>query len=691
MIDCHNIWGFLLQTVSVSLTAILLMVVKWLLADKLSPRWQYGVWSILAVRVLLPVTSSGYVWMPFSLWLETWKAMVERTLDSAYTQVYAQISISFGLPIVDRFPESVTDWLFLIYIAGVLGCLLWYAASYCRLRRLLRYGRPVSEEVQNRITGVCEKYDLKGCRAIQIPGLSSAFICGVIRPVLVIPAQKCADDIGSDRNGSVCGETGAIPDDKILLHELMHQKYQDALQNLCWCVLRAFHWCNPFLHYVFNRIGNDMESLCDQRVLEHLKGEERREYGKILLSMANEQYARAPGTTSLSNGGRNISRRITAITRFKKYPKGMELVSVCIMIVLACPVVIGTSNTCGWDPYFPFETKWKFEQSMAMARVDRCTTVAGALDTYAKGLMNENGSYIATASSITKHKELADTMRYHTESEDRVSYHLDAGSGLEYVDSSAGYYIYNLEQLSNGSYEAILGFDVTAFLNEDGEGLISDEEGNHIGGCVLIPVIVSYEDAWVVEERGERQKLYGVNNQWGIYSDHDEIPWIRQYAASGESGSVTVKLRTVYMADVQNSTWSFGNSFADSAKRNAEFNYGYLFTYAMYTCDGSSMGEVPESAVAIQLTELSSVDEEPENKELVLVEGYGGTTSSSDGRCSGSKSIDQDWDGTVDLGGGMTESGHLIKEPISLPEAYWAGVFWDDQLVEELKPREVVQ
>ena len=44
-----NIWGILLQTVTVSLTAGLLLLLKGLMADKLSPRWQYGVWPSLVI------------------------------------------------------------------------------------------------------------------------------------------------------------------------------------------------------------------------------------------------------------------------------------------------------------------------------------------------------------------------------------------------------------------------------------------------------------------------------------------------------------------------------------------------------------------------------------------------------------------------------------------------------------------
>ena len=50
-----SIWAFLLQTASVSLAAALLLLLKTIFADKLSPRWQYGIWSLLALRILLPV------------------------------------------------------------------------------------------------------------------------------------------------------------------------------------------------------------------------------------------------------------------------------------------------------------------------------------------------------------------------------------------------------------------------------------------------------------------------------------------------------------------------------------------------------------------------------------------------------------------------------------------------------------
>ena len=54
-----NLWGVLLQTCSVSLVAGLLLGLKRVWKQTLSPRWQSALWGILAVRILFPVTMTG--------------------------------------------------------------------------------------------------------------------------------------------------------------------------------------------------------------------------------------------------------------------------------------------------------------------------------------------------------------------------------------------------------------------------------------------------------------------------------------------------------------------------------------------------------------------------------------------------------------------------------------------------------
>ena len=309
----YNIWGFFLQTIAVSVVAGIILLLKKIFEDKLSPKWQYGIWVLLAIRILIPVNVSSYVIPQFALWMEMLKAGIEEKMHSAFTNIYMPIRVYHVIPYITKAPLSITDWLFVIYIVGVIIFLLKYLFAYIRLRMLLKQGNQVNTEVETKLHSVCDTYGLKACKMVAVNGLSSAFICGIFRPVLVIPAECDVDE-------------------KVLLHELLHYKHHDILQNIVWCILRSLHWCNPLVHFAVNQIENDMESMCDQCVLELLEGEERREYGHILLSMANQKYARIPGTTSISNGGNNISKRIAAIVRFKKYPQGMALVSICIIL-----------------------------------------------------------------------------------------------------------------------------------------------------------------------------------------------------------------------------------------------------------------------------------------------------------------------------------------------------------------------
>ena len=90
----ENIWSFLLQTLSVSLIGLLLLVVKLLLRNRLSPRWQYAVWGVLAVRLMVPASTYGKdIFLPLPLWVETVKLTVEQGLSSAYTAFYEAVRV----------------------------------------------------------------------------------------------------------------------------------------------------------------------------------------------------------------------------------------------------------------------------------------------------------------------------------------------------------------------------------------------------------------------------------------------------------------------------------------------------------------------------------------------------------------------------------------------------------------------
>ena len=358
----NTLWELLLQTLNVSTVALFILIVKRIFNDKLSPRWQFSVWGLVLISVLIPAGIAGrVVLIPWAQILE----MLKIVLFHDYSLMH------IPLPVILL---KSADPAVVICAAGTVIMGLIYLNSYFRLKRLVSKGTQADPQTLQLVRDTAVKYHLSSCPVKVTEGISSAFIFGVIHPVLVLPQGQTVQEL-------------------VILHELLHYQHRDPLWSVVIAAVRCLHWFNPFLWYCCNEAGNDLESLCDQRVLETVEGEQRREYGKILLSMVNEKYARAAGTSSLANGGRNISRRIEAIVRFKQYPKGMQLVSVCILMIMSFPLCVGARSEVPSSLTELYSSKPEAYRIIAMARTQSCSTPEGALDTYAKTLLSQSTAY----------------------------------------------------------------------------------------------------------------------------------------------------------------------------------------------------------------------------------------------------------------------------------------------------------
>ena len=371
----ENIWMVLQQTAAASLAALFLLILQRIFLDKLSPRWQYGVWLVLLLRLLVPAGFGGRpTVLDVTFWVETLRTRVELGLNSAYSTPFAASLPAAPVPLPPAgAPTSWTDWAFLIYCAGVVLWAAWFVVSAVRLSLRVRDGVPVEGERRAAIEALAKQQQLPMPRRIvECRWARTPFVVGVVRPALVLPM-------------------GWALDGKVVLHELLHLKYRDVWAGWLTTALRCLHWCNPFLWFVFDKTGNDRESLCDQRVLERLEGEDRRDYGRCLLAMADDKAIRTPGATTMANGARAVKARIEAIARFKRFPQGMGLVSGCIVFALSLSLVAGVPVSAAGE-----ETTVRASQeveiapelvaeTLALASQNRATTVAGALDAYGKG------------------------------------------------------------------------------------------------------------------------------------------------------------------------------------------------------------------------------------------------------------------------------------------------------------------
>ena len=640
----RDIWSFLLQTLTASGTALLLLAVKAMFRDKLSPRWQFASWGILAAMLLVPAGLGGrYV-------LVNWPFYVEAVRSALTGEFGALAKVAAPVPLPSLAPlRSVEDWLFFLYIVGAALLLVRYIVSYVCLRLALRRGAPADGAP---VRAVAERYGLPACPAVEVDGLPSAFVCGVFRPVLALPA-------------------GAAVDEKILLHELLHLKHRDAAWGLVIAFFRCIHWCNPLLWLCAGLAGNDLESLCDQRVLERLEGEDRRDYGRILLDMADEKYARAPGTSSMANGGKNIRRRIEAIARFKRYPRDMGLVSVCVALVLAAPLLAGQRARAAND-YHVLVTNWE-AAAMAAARTTYCTTYAGAFDTYAKAVLQNDIPYRAMCAPLSEQNELAAVCRPSpVETPEEYWARMNAGS----FDLSKGYYIYNLVEVAEDVWEGLL----VVQLRDPPEGRAVGDDGYVWAG--VQPLRAEKEgDRWVILPQGDFEAVEAYGWSYMPSLNFSELPaWVYE----AEAGDFTLQMRrqtTAYVpSEVQVGNQLFSSAaFDPTPKPDGEFRWsrGYELN-AIYT--GSAGDKSKYTHIGVSSAPMWEGRERPELEAPGIVDGSGG---SNQGGSWGGQSLDRGWlegDGTVFLsGGGASRTG-----PEGFPAAYAADLYLNGELAAEL-------
>lgn len=133
----------------------------------------------------------------------------------------------------------------------------------------------------------------------------------------------------------------------IFLHELSHYKRKDLLFNYILLIVLSFHWFNPVIWFLFNKIRQDIEIGADELASKSLTKAQKKEYGMVLINLLRKQTEENYATNLLcmSDTGKNMERRIGMI---KRKTKG-TVISICVLVVVILLVVgivfVKTSNT----------------------------------------------------------------------------------------------------------------------------------------------------------------------------------------------------------------------------------------------------------------------------------------------------------------------------------------------------------
>ena len=313
-----------------SVLILLLMLLRPLVRERVSKRWQYYIWILVIVRLLLPVGPPESPAGNAVTRMEDAASLVLTVPESdmGNTGMTHQKETSEPEPaaepgILQKIGTAALENLWLVWLAGALALLIRKATAYQSFVRCLRAGwKPVEDPaLLDRAAEIGEEIGVK--RPVELyvnPLAASPMLLGGRKPCVVLPAVE-------------------MPEEDfrfVLLHELTHYRRRDVLYKWLVQMTICVHWFNPLVHWMGREVERLGELSCDEAVLRRLDGTERRAYGDALLRTvsAGGGYQAVLPSPMLGAEGKQLKERLETIMKFKKTGKLSAVLAALLAAVL---------------------------------------------------------------------------------------------------------------------------------------------------------------------------------------------------------------------------------------------------------------------------------------------------------------------------------------------------------------------
>lgn len=340
------IFSWILKTsLMASVLVGLILMVKFVLKDKLNIKWQYMIWFILILRLILP-------WAPessFSLFnllsfteklisAPTISGIVQNdsttpnfTVTGTVTEENNQIphgnqaAVSNGTVAVGKEVSWFDVSLTLIWILGIITLAMYLILLNRKFSRKIKKGYYVRFEDILIVLEQCKGalHIKRNIPLVVTNGVEGPTLYGWLRPKILLPAKVMQDFTLHELR-------------YIFIHELIHLKRKDIFVNWLTAILLILHWFNPVLWYAYKRMREDQELSCDAAAVSNIRSDEVNGYGLTLIKML-ERYSQTSQFQTVANFSANksqLKRRITMITLFKNNSYKWSVFGLVILLII---------------------------------------------------------------------------------------------------------------------------------------------------------------------------------------------------------------------------------------------------------------------------------------------------------------------------------------------------------------------
>lgn len=258
-------------------------------------------WLLVAVRLLLPFQLESQLSLQPRPMTDAVSITEVAPEPSPVTDVQPPVTVdqpeADGQPPLSRngIPKAV---LAVIWTAGGLGMIIYAAVSLAKLRKRVWDAIRCPD-------GVWES-----------DRIADAFLLGYWKPRIYLPIRLNQRDR-----------------ELIIRHERAHQSRKDQWWKLLGLVCLSIHWFNPLVWLGYVLMCRDIETACDEKVIEDLTLSQRKEYSLALLNRGK----RLSGLLSYSVafGEVNLKHRIQGVLNYRKPGLWVTCGAVTVAVTIA--------------------------------------------------------------------------------------------------------------------------------------------------------------------------------------------------------------------------------------------------------------------------------------------------------------------------------------------------------------------
>ncbi len=324
---------FFLCNIFISIIIGIFLLAKHLLRNYLTSRAQYNLWFFLLGLLIVPFIPVQEVHFPqIFTWFENLKNGSASTVETVMKQTALQNQPDtanwmndFSIFVSRKAPSTIGFILCILWCIGIFLMLIKLIQSIYHFHAIKKSALPLQNPTVNRLYQNCSaEMQLKK----PIPIYSTAFlrspiIAGLLKPCIYLPIHLISDYNENDMKF-------------MLLHELGHYKYKDALANYFMNVVGVLYWFHPLVWYALKEMKNDREVACDTTVLKQIGKEAYIDYGNTLINFAEKMsHTSFPFAAGISGSMKEMQKRVKNIANYCPASFQKKLQSTFTFIIIA--------------------------------------------------------------------------------------------------------------------------------------------------------------------------------------------------------------------------------------------------------------------------------------------------------------------------------------------------------------------